>query len=80
MTFLNQLEIEENSDNWREAQGKIQLVPSAGKHTTGVKRGKTQPVPSAEKQRKNTTVVKRGKTCNRCQARGNMQPVLSRGC
>ena len=64
----------------------MQPVPSAGKHATGAKRGKTcnrcqarenmQPVPSAGKH---VTGAKRGKTCNRCQARENMQPVPSAG-
>ena len=61
-------------------------MPSAGKLTTGAKRGKTnnwcqarenlQLVPSAEKL---TTGAKRGKTNNWCQARENLQLVPSAG-
>jgi len=42
------------------------LMESAGKHVTDDKRDKTC-----------ITSVKRGKTCNRRQARQNMQPVSS---
>ena len=64
----------------------MQPVPSAGKHATDGKRGKTrnwcqaqenmQPMPSAGKQ---ATDAKRGKTCNWCQAQENKQPFPSAG-
>ena len=64
----------------------MQLVPSAGKHSTCAKRGKTfnlcqareniQPVPSAENH---AASAKYAKTCNQCQARENIQPVPSAG-
>ena len=70
--------------NVLSSPGNHGTVPSAGKHVTCAKRGKTwncyqarenmQPVPSAGKH---ATSAKRGKTCNCYQARENVLNKLS---
>lgn len=57
-------------------QLELEAVPRAGKQSNGAKRGK-QNNPPMRSAGKHVTVAKRGKTCNRRQARENISQVPS---
>ena len=67
---MDQSELEAKICNRHKARENVQPVPSAGKHATGTKRGKTF---NRRQARENMpSALSAGKYCNRRQARENM--------